>query len=156
VPSRHGIALGCPPAVGPQPSACVGLEGTTAYRIFDLEFENFDVPHGYLGIDGKPVGHVFLEARMVTDAPGRPCIGGTRVGVIRVKSWRTTLYVCPNDSLYIERVARHGEGTNVGHILLEWKDAGVDYIASAHGHTTANLELLRQLVDSVVLVSPQG
>jgi hypothetical protein len=134
----------------------VGFEGVTVYRIFDLEFESFDVPRGYVGIDGKPVGHVFIEARKASDAPAKPCIRGTQEGVIRVKSWRTTLYVCPKDSLYVQRVAQHGEGASVGHIILEWKDGGVDYLASAHGHTTANLMLLRHLVGSVVLVPPQG
>jgi hypothetical protein len=155
VPSRNGAALGCPPPVGAQFAPCVGLEGTTEYRIFDLEFEDFDVPRGYIGIDGKSDGHVFIEARRATDAPAKPCIRGTRAGTMRVRSWRTILYICPNDSPYIERVARHGEGSSVGHIILEWRKDGVDYIASAHGHTTANLYLLRQLVGSATLVQPK-
>jgi hypothetical protein len=148
--------LGCPAPVGAQFAPCAGLEGTTEYRIFDLEFEDFDVPRGYVGIDGKSAGHVFIEARKATDAPTKPCIRGTPAGTMRVRSWRTTLYVCPNDSPYIERVARHGEGSSVGHIILEWRSDGVDYIASAHGHTTANLTLLRQLVGSATLVQPEG
>jgi hypothetical protein len=125
------------------------------YRIFYLEFRDFDVPRGYVGIDGKPAGHVFIEARNASDAPAKPCIRGTRAGAMQARSWRATIYVCPNDSDYIERVARHGEGAYTGHVLPEWRAGGVDYVASAHGHTTANLKLLRQLVDSVTLVQPQ-
>ena len=155
VPSKNGVALGCAAPLGPQPAPCVGFEGATLYRIFDLEFQDFDVPRGYVGIDGKPAGHLFIEARKASDAPAKPCIRGTQAGTMRVRSWRATIYICPNDSDYIERVARHGEGANTGHVLLEWKAGGVDYVASAHGHTTANLKLLRQLVDSVTLVPPQ-
>jgi hypothetical protein len=134
----------------------VGLEGVTQYRVFILDFTHFDVPRGYVGIDGKPVGHVSIEARKAIDAPTRPCIRGVRTGTTTVRSWRATIYVCPHDSPYIERVARHGEGDYVGHIVLEWRAGGVDYVASAHGHTTANLRLLRELVGSVTLVQPQG
>jgi len=155
VPSKNGVAMGCAAPVGPQPAPCVGFEGVTLSRIFDIEWENFDVPRGYIGIDGKATGHAFIEARKASDAPAKPCISGTRAGTMQVRSWRTAIYVCPNDSAYIERVARHGEGANVGHVVLEWRAGGVDYFASAHGHTNANLRLLGQLVASVTLVQPQ-
>jgi hypothetical protein len=83
---------------------------------------------------------------------GLPCVGGRRSGTIEIKRWRTILYVCPMDSSYIEPVARHGEGANVGHVLLDWRVNGVEYVASAHGHTTANGALLRRLVGSVTLL----
>ena len=146
--------MACPVPVGPQQAPCVGLEGLAEYRIFDLEFEGFDVPRHYVGIDGKPVGHLFLEARLVADAPKKPCIKGGRAGWTVIKSWRASLFVCPPDSFYIERVAQHGEGANVSHVLLDWKVGGVEYIASAHGHTTSNVALLRRLVGSVTLVRP--
>jgi hypothetical protein len=130
----------------------VGLEGTDEYRVFFLEFSDFDVPRNYVGVDGKAVGHLFIEARRLSDAPKTPCIGGTRTGALDIKGWRTTLYTCPKDSPYIERVARHGEGASVGHVLLDWKANGVEYIASAHGHTTANVTLLKRLVGGITLV----
>ena len=132
----------------------MGVEGAIAYRVFFLDFEDFDVPRGYVGVHGRPVGHMFIEARKLSDAPRKPCIEGTPVQRVHVKVWRSILYVCPNDSPYIERVARHGEGANVGHVVLEWKSKGVDYVASAHGHTTTNVTLLRQLVGSIELVQP--
>jgi hypothetical protein len=130
----------------------VGQEGTTEYRVFVLDFENFDVPRDYVGVDGKPVGHLFLEARKLVDAPNVPCVGGRVSGAFEIKGWRTILYVCPKDNTYIERVARHGEGANVGHVLLDWRVNGVEYVASAHGYTTANVALLRRLVGSLTLV----
>jgi hypothetical protein len=132
----------------------VGLEGVTAYRVFFLDFEDFDVPRGYKGVAGGPVGHLFIEARKLTDSPKNPCIGSKQVEETDIKGWRTTLYICPNDSSYIERVARHGEGANVGHVLMEWKSMGVDYLASVHGHITTNVRLLRQLVASMIVVQP--
>jgi hypothetical protein len=48
----------------------------------------------------------------------------------------------------------HGEGAHAGHLLVEWTDSGIDYIASAHGHTAANLDLLKRLVGSVRLIPP--
>lgn len=154
VPSKAGVAMSCPPAIGAELAPCVGLEGLAEYRVFVLDFENFDVPRRYVGIDGRAVGHLFIEARKASNAPARPCIRGIRTGTTKVKSWRATVYVCPNDSPFIERTAQHGEGGNVGHLVIEWRAGGLDYVASAHGHTTANLTLLRQLADSIRLVEP--
>jgi hypothetical protein len=134
----------------------VGLEGFTQYRVFFLNFADFDVPRGYVGVDGKAVGHVIIEARKVVDASKTPCVDGRRSGEIDIKAWKTTLFVCPKDSTYIERVARHGEGANVGHVLLDWRVNGVEYVASAHGHTTANVSLLKRIAGSVILVQPMS
>jgi hypothetical protein len=148
--------MSCPAPIGAELAPCVGLEGVTDYRVFLLDFEHFDVPRRYVGVDGKAVGHVFIEARKATEAPTKPCIGGVRTGTTKVRSWRATIFLCPNDSPYIERVARHGEGANVGHVLLDWRVGGADYIASAHGHSTSNLSLLRDLADSMTLVQPRA
>ena len=48
----------------------------------------------------------------------------------------------------------HGEGAHAGHLLLEWNQDGIDYLASAHGHTATNLILLKQLVSSMTLIPP--
>jgi len=48
----------------------------------------------------------------------------------------------------------HGEGAYVGHLLLAWSEHGTDYIVSAHGPTTANLALVRDLVAATRLVAP--
>jgi len=64
------------------------------------------------------------------------------------------VFVCPKDSVVIQREARHGQGSTTGHILIEWKDNGIDYMASAYGHTTTNIRLLEKLVASITLVQP--
>ena len=125
------------------------------YPIFFLEFSGFDVPKRYSGIDGRPVGHVTLEAHRVADDPlTKPCIGGRRIGTVQVGTRTTSAFTCPNDSPQVERDAQHGEGTYVGHLALEWDNQGIRYVASAHGHTTANLVLLKKFVRSIVLVPP--
>jgi len=131
------------------------MEGAAQYSIFFLEFYGFDVPKGYSGINGKPVGHMTLEAHPLADDPLKhPCIGGRIVGTVRLGIWNTTEFDCPNESPYIERVAMHGEGAYVGHLALAWKAGRISYIASVHGHTTANLAFLQQFVRSIALVSP--
>jgi len=148
--------MSCPTPVGAATSTpCVGREGSAAYLIFYLAFSGFDVPNGYSGVDGKPVGQVGLEAHRLADDPlNLPCIDGERIGTARVAAWTTTEYVCPNDSLQAQREARHGEGDYVGHLAFEWEARGIRYIASAYGHTTANLILLEKLVHSIVLTPP--
>jgi hypothetical protein len=143
--------MSCPTPVGAATSTpCVGLEGTARYPIFYLEFFGFDVPKGYSGVDGKPVGHMTLEAHQLVDDPLKPCIGGERIGSVRVAAWTTNEFVCPNDSRQIEREAEHGEVAYVGHLALEWDAYGIRYVCSAHGHTTANLTLLKRFAGSIV------
>ena len=146
----------CPPPVGAASALppCVGLEGAAQYSIFSLDFYRFDVPKGYSGINGKPVGHMTLEAHRVADDLLKPCVGGKTIGTARIGNWTTSEFACPNDGPSIEREAVHGEGDYVGHLALAWKADGISYIASAHGHTTANLTLLKRFVRSVVLISP--
>jgi hypothetical protein len=156
VPSLSGRALSCPRPVGAASGfpPCVGVEGARQYSIFFLEFNGFDVPQGYSGINGKPVGHMTLEAHRLADDPLKPCIGGRSIGTARIGIWTTSEFTCPNDNPFIERDAVHGEGTYVGHLALAWKANGISYIASAHGHTTANLTLLKRFVQSIALISP--
>jgi hypothetical protein len=137
-------------------AACVGLEGAAPYPIFVLEFTGFDVPPGYVGVDGKAIGHVIVAARRELDSPRRPCIGGVRLGDVLVSHWTTTEYRCPSDSLRVQREAMHGEGAQVGHLVLTWRQDGIDYTASAHGHTTTNLNLLKRLVESISLTAPES
>ena len=136
------------------PAPCVALEGLSQYPVFFLEFTGFDVPPEYVGIDDKAMGHVAVEARPQRESPSRPCIGGRRLGNVVVSQWTAIEYRCPKDSNRVQRQARHGEGSHAGHLLLEWSQQGTDYIASAHGHTTANLDLLKQLISSMTLIAP--
>jgi hypothetical protein len=148
--------MSCPQPKGADSAfpPCVGLEGAAPYSIFFLQFYGFDVPKGYSGINGKPVGHVTLEAHRFADDPLKPCIGGRIMGTARIGIWATSEYTCPKDSLSIQREAMHGEGAYVSHLVLAWGADGISYIASAHGHTTANLTLLERFVHSISLILP--
>jgi hypothetical protein len=132
----------------------VGLEGLLSYPVFFLNLVGFDVPAGYIGVDGRPVGHMTVEARRQSEGPSDPCIGGVDLGTVKVGPRTTKEYLCPKDSVLVQREARHGEGAYVGHLVLEWVEGGTQYIVSAHGHTTANLVLLRRFVGSIALIDP--
>jgi hypothetical protein len=80
----------------------------------------FDVPAAYVGINGKAMGHVAVEARPQRESPPRPCIGGRRLGNVVVSRWTAIEYRCSKDSNRVGRQARHGEGAHLGHLLLEW------------------------------------
>ena len=152
VPTVSGRAASCPVPVGAMVAPCVGREGLAGYLIFAFELNGFDVPAGYIGVGGKAVGHLFIEARPHKFSPDTPCIGAIRIQLLRVGRWMATEYSCPEDSLAVQREAMHGEGAYAGHLLLEWKYNGVDYLVSAHGHTAENLALLEELASSVTLV----
>ena len=154
VPAVGGQGMSCPPPRGAMPAPCVGLEGQPPYPIFALELSGFDVPSDYVGVDGKANGHLVVEARPKRDSPPHPCIGAKRLGRVTVGHWSATEYTCPNDSVIVQREAMHGEGAHAGHLLLEWNQDGIDYLASAHGHTATNLTLLKQLVSSMTLIPP--
>ncbi len=156
VPAIGGHGMSCPPPRGAAIAPCVGLEGLPTYSVFALELSGFDVPTDYVGIGGKPERLLVLEARPRSDSPAIPCIGATEVGKVIAGQWGATEYSCPNDSLAAQREARHGEGTYVGHLLLEWTQGGIDYIAGADGHTNVNIQLLKSFVSATTLIAPTG
>ena len=41
---------------------------------FFIEWTDFDVPHDFVGVDGKPAGHVIIHAAPVVGSPTVPCI----------------------------------------------------------------------------------
>jgi hypothetical protein len=149
-----GTGMSCPPPQGAALGTCFGLEGLPPYLVFALDFSGFDVAADYVGVDGKAIGHLSIEARPHVDSPPNPCVGGTLLGNVAVGPWTATEYSCPDNSVIVQREAMHGEGTYAGHLLFEWNQNGIDYIASAHGHTSVNRELLRQVVTSMSLIPP--
>ena len=112
------------------------------------------MPSTFVGVDGKPIGHVIIHAGLAVDSPSRPCIGGVVIGSVVVLKSRATEYRCPPDSPLIERVARHGEGAYTSHVLLDWRQNGVEYLVSSHGYANASVTLMIQLAQSVTLVTP--
>jgi hypothetical protein len=144
--------MSCPPTTEQEPTPCVGREGLVGYPVFDLDMSGFDVPGGYVGVDGKAAGHILIEARRHSDSPPRPCVSAVNVGTVVAGTWTTTAYNCSSDAITTQREATHGEGAYLGHTLLAWHHDGIDYIASAHGQTAVNRDLLVRLVGSMTLV----
>jgi hypothetical protein len=154
VPARAGMGMSCPRPQGAALGPCLGLEGAPPYPVFGLDLSGFDVPADYVGVDGKALGHLVVEARPHVDSPPNPCVGGTVLGNVALGLWTPTELTCPNAGVMVQREAMHGEGAHAGHLLFEWNQDGIEYIASAHGPTRVNRELLRQVVTSMTLIGP--
>ena len=143
----------CPPTSAPFAlPPCVGLAGSPPYPTFFIELAGFDVGPSYRGVDGKAMGHLIVSATSQRHAPSHPCIGEI-TGSFVISHRHVTEYRCSDDSLRVQGEARHGEGAHLGHLLLDWKQGGVDYAVSAHGYTSVNLTLLERLVASMTLVA---
>jgi hypothetical protein len=157
-----GFAVPCParvPLVRGRPvrctGGCVAPEGSPPMPIFFFEVQGFDVPRKYRGVDGRPVGHLIIEARRPEDAGPLPCAAATDAGMLTIQRRSISVFECPSASNAIEQgVIQHGEGAHSNHVLLAWDEGGIKYAASAHGHTTVNLRLLRRIVESIELVGP--
>lgn len=149
VVGRFGHPLAC--TRSPIPTSlplCVGPE-----HDFFLEWNSFDVPGTFVGVDGKPEGHVIIRAGLVRDSAPRPCIGGVVIGSFVVLGSTGRIYRCPPDSPIVERTAVHGEGAYTSHVLLDWRSNGVDYLVSSHGYGAASTALMEQLAASLKLVT---
>ncbi len=153
VPIAKGRGLTCeaPPPTTDLPP-CVGIAGTQ--RTFFLQFTDFDVGRGYRGVDGKPEGHVLVTASPVSGGAPRPCIGTVQRRGVMVPWGAATIYRCSSDGLRVQRQAMHGEGAQLGHVLLAWTQNGIVYSVSAHGDTAVNLRLIERFTKSMILVQP--
>lgn len=159
-----GFAVPCPTRVvtrAGQPMACTPLPTPTSLPLcvgpqhdFFLEWNGFDVPPTFAGVDGEPIGHVIVHAAPVSSSPPRPCIAGVRIGTFSVLGVQTTMYRCPPDSPLVQRTARHGEGAYTSHVLLSWQRDGIAYLVSSHGYGDASVTLMEQLAASLSLVAP--
>ncbi len=150
VPTHDRRPLDCTPL--PIPTGlplCVGLS-----HDFFIEWTDFDVPHDFVGVDGKPAGHVIIHAAPVVGSPTVPCIDAVTVRPVRVRAWSAVEYRCPADSPRIERLARHGEGAYAGHLTLTWAVDGIEYLVSSHGYGTASEDLAIQIARGIDLVEP--
>lgn len=155
VPKVQGRGIVCPPNRDAALPPCTGSAGVLQYPTFFIDVNGFRVGPGYVGVEGKPIGHLTITAGKHEDSPGPPCFGVV-VGAFPIRDRAVTEYRCANDSLRVQRDARHGEGAYIGHLLLAWSANGIDYAVSAHGHTKANLALLKRLAASVKSTAPTG
>jgi hypothetical protein len=153
-PTRVVTASGQPVACGPSPRqvrlpSCVGLE-----HDFFLEWNGFDVPKNFAGVDGKPIGHVIIHASLMRDSPSRPCVSGVVIGTFGVLGSTSAIYRCPPDSPLVERSARRGQGGYTSHVLLDLHRNGIEYLVSSHGYGTASVTLMKSLAASLTLITP--
>jgi hypothetical protein len=147
VPTQKGQPLGCSRlSIPTQLPPCVGPE-----HDFWIEWNGFDVPRRFSGVDGRPAGHVIIHAGLAGSSPSNPCIDGVAVGTFKVDGSTGTFYQCPPDSPRIERLARHGEGAYAGHLTLAWRNHGVDYLVSSHGYSPSSRTLIEDLSASISL-----
>ena len=153
VPEGPGHEVVCPPSRDAAFPPCTGQAGELKYAIFFMDVNEFRVGPGYVGVEGKRVGHLTISAVKHEDSPGPPCFG-TVVGTFRISDEVVTEYSCTDESLRVQRDARHGEGAYVGHLLLSWSTNGIDYAVSAHGHTHANMALVKRLAVSITFTAP--
>ena len=151
VPSLDHRGMTCDPTTQDPASfpPCTGTSGFVTPAFF-VDFQGFRVGPDYVGVDGKPIGHLTLRAEPHREGP--PCFG-TVVGMIALPQHTATEYRCTNNTLRVQRDAEHGEGAYVGHVLLAWTQDGIDYSVSAHGHTAVNLALVERIAGSVELVA---
>jgi hypothetical protein len=119
---------------------------------FFMEWTDFDVPSDFVGIDGKPAGHVILHAAPVRNSPLVPCIDAVKLGTVTVGASSAIEYRCPPDSPRIERLAQHGEGAYAGHLTLAWAQLGIEYLVSSHGYGDASRNLAEELARSINVV----
>ncbi len=148
VPTRAGQPLSCTPL--PIPTTlplCVGLP-----HDFFMEWTDFDVPSDFVGVDGKPAGHVIIHAALVRNSPPVPCIDAVKLRSVTVGASSAIEYQCPPDSPRIERLAQHGEGAYAGHLTLAWARRGIEYLVSSHGFGDASRNLAEELARSINLV----
>ncbi len=133
---------------------CVGLAGEPPAAIFFIDFNGFDVDERYVGIDGSAVGHLIIEARRHEDSPPRPCFDGREQDTAIIEGRHVAVYECSGPTLRSQRQTRHGEGAHADHVLIAWSESGIDSVASAHGHTDVNVQVLERIVGSAEWVTP--
>lgn len=151
--SRLGFAVPCPgllpteqpgppgvTACAPPVGDCQPLAGT-----FLLEDQQFIVPPGYVGVDGRPEGHlVVVGAASLADASVN-CYGARRIGTLGIHGRRAVLVTCQPAS------ETHG-----GHVLVRFAAGRTVVAVSLHGWSKLNQQLVVQLALHLRLVAPSG
>jgi hypothetical protein len=84
---------------------------------------------------------------------GKPCIDATAIARLGIGDSTAIEYRCSRNELRTQRLSRYGEGTFLGHVLLEWTSNGIDYVVSSHGYGQASRVLMEGLAKSTSLVS---
>lgn len=139
------IPVPCPTLV-PVPAnsvgGCVGVGSCVGHGLFVLE-GSFNGPPGYAGAEGRG-GHLWFFGALPSNAREIECCGGRRVAAsVSVRGHRASWLEYPS-----------GSTLNSGHVLLEWRESGVVYAVSLHGHSLLNRQLDRILAGRLRMVVP--
>jgi hypothetical protein len=100
VPVRQGVPMDCTPCTGPS-----GEAGA----VFSIDYSGFDVPRGYVGLEGRRLGHAIIEAYRHDNSPPLPCFDAVSIGREVINAWAVTEYRCPYVTGIPQAVITHGE-----------------------------------------------
>jgi hypothetical protein len=119
---------------------CVGVRRCVSHGLFVLE-GNFYGPPGYEGTEGRG-GHLWFFGALASKASEIECCGGRRTtALVTVRGHRASWLEYPP-----------GSELNSGHVLLEWREGGVLYAVSLHGHSELNRQLDILLAERIRMV----
>jgi hypothetical protein len=140
-----GFPVPCPTLV-PVPAdsvgGCFGVQRCVGRGIFVLE-GSFNGPPGYVGTEGRG-GHLWFLAAVANRASEIQCCGGRKTQAsFAVRSHRAS---------WLEY--SDGSELNSGHVLLEWREHGVVYVVSLHGHSELNRRVDALLAKRVQMIGP--
>jgi hypothetical protein len=139
-----GFAVPCPTLV-PVPAdsvgGCVGVGRCVRRGVFILE-GNFNGPPGYVGAGGRG-GHLWFFGAVPSKASEVDCCGARRTEAsFAVRGHRASWLEFPS-----------GSELNSGHVVLQWRERGVVYSVSLHGHSELNRRLDEILANRVRMVA---
>jgi hypothetical protein len=147
--NRLGFAVPCPRLLptesSPPPGSftCDQPSCVSGGRFILDENGSFLVPPGYVGVEGRPQGHlVIVGAARQTDESVR-CFGERRIGQPRIHGVPAVLAECqPASEL-------HG-----GHVLVRWREQGTVVVVSLHGQSVLNQRLVVAIAAALRLLRP--
>jgi hypothetical protein len=127
-----GLAVPCPTLIPGTPDDAFCAVGAVCSQAGAVVLEGtFTAPPTYQGAEPGQ-GHLWVIAydRRSGVFPRDTLAGGTRVGTARIRHHTATFLAFPR-----------GSSLNSGHIVLLWRQQGVTYAVSLHGHTALNQRL---------------
>jgi hypothetical protein len=106
---------------------------------------NFNGPPGYVGVEGRG-GHLWFFAALALRAGAFLCCGARKTSAsFAVRGHRASWLVYPS-----------GSELNSGHVVLEWREGGIVYAVSLHGHSELNRRLDALLAERLQMVAPRS
>jgi hypothetical protein len=139
-----GFAVTCPTLV-PVPAdsvgGCAGVGRCVRRGAFILE-GRFNGPPGYVGAGGRG-GHLWFFGAIPSKASEVDCCGAHRT--------EASFAVRGHQASWLEFPS--GSEVNSGHVVLQWREHGVIYSVSLHGHSELNRRLDEILAKRVQMVA---